>query len=240
MIIPLQDRGWSIMLYEYGWYLPNGTGLFGNYCGDIRLAASRDGVHYTRIELYQITIPRGERGNWDSGLLVVSDKAVIKDGTIYLYYAGCGEQWTSWPKQNRPSAPGLKQMTHRRACQMGLATLDLDRFTCLTTCDGQTFGHAVTAPITVCNAGQVKLTINVGDTVQDRIWIEVDILNAANNEPIAGYADEACVALDEDGQAVTAIWKAHQTLADVGCKKIRLRFRLYGNAKLYSFYFDEM
>ena len=128
----------------------------------------------------------------------------------------------------------------RVTCTPTLATLALDRFTCLTTCDGQTFGHAVTAPITVCNAGQVKLTINVGDTVQDRSWIEVDILNAANNEPISGYADEACVALDEDGQAVTAIWKAHQTLADVGCKKIRLRFRLYGNAKLYSFYFDEM
>ena len=62
--------GQYVMPYEYGWYVPNGTGRFGMYCADIRLAVSRDGEHFTRVQPHQPLIGRGPRGDWDSGSLV--------------------------------------------------------------------------------------------------------------------------------------------------------------------------
>ena len=46
------------MPYEYGWYVPNGTGRFGVYCADIRLAVSRDGEHFSRVQPHQPLIGR--------------------------------------------------------------------------------------------------------------------------------------------------------------------------------------
>jgi len=225
MILPY--RGWWIMLYEYGWYLPKRGGAFQDcYYSDVRLAASRDGLHYTRIEPHEKVIPLGPGGAWDAGLIVVADKAVVKDDTIYLYYCGNGQECGGW-----------RRRTGSRVCRMGLATLKLDRFTCLETCDGDSFGHAVTAPITVRDAARVRLVLNVSGTAPDRSWIEVDVLDAAAGQPPAGYADPDCIPVDEDGLSVPVRWKTQETLADVACQNIQLRFRLYGAAKLYSFCF---
>ena len=58
-----------LLLYECGWYMPDGTGKFGRYSGDIRLAASTDGQRFARVNPHQQVIARGPRGTWDSGRL---------------------------------------------------------------------------------------------------------------------------------------------------------------------------
>jgi hypothetical protein len=225
MILPYQ--GWWIMLYEYGWYLPTRGAFPDCYYSDVRLAASRDGVHYTRIESYEKVIPLGPPGTWDAGLIVIGDKAVVKDDTIYLYYCGNGQECGGW-----------RRRTGGRVSRMGLATLKLDRFTCLETSDGDSFGHAVTVPIAVRDAASVQLVLNVGDTVPQRSWIEVDVLDAATGQAVAGYAGADSIPVDEDGLSVPVRWKNQEALTGVACQNIQLRFRLYGAAKLYSFCFE--
>lgn len=226
MLIPY--RGWTVMLYEYGWYTPEVGDFEHGYCSDVRLAASRDGVHFTRIEPCQRTIPRGGSGDWDAGLIVIADKAVVRDDTIYLYYAGNGEECDGWFRRKgiRPS-------------RMGLATLGLDRFTCLETSDRDSHGHAVTVPMTVRDAARARLVLNVGETRPQRSWLEVDVLDAATDRPVDGYHGDDCVAVSDEGLRVPARWRRHDTLVDVACERIRLRFRLYGGVRLYSFRFGE-
>jgi hypothetical protein len=226
MIIPY--RGVWIMLYEYGWYLPNRVGrtIRETLYGDIRLAVSRDGVHYTRIEPSQQVIPLGPPGAWDAGWIVTAQEAVIKDGTIYLYYCGNGQE-----------CGGLRRRLLVRPCRMGLATLKLDRFTALETCDGTSHGHAITEPIAVRDAARVELIVNVSDTIPQRSWIEVEVIDAASSQTIAGYAMHDCVPIEVDGISVPVAWKGNRTLKDVRSERVQLRFQLYGGVKLHSFGF---
>ena len=221
-------EGYYVVLYEYGWYMPNGTGVFGNYCGDIRLALSRDGEHYQRVQPHQKVIARGGRGEWDDGFLVIADKPVIKDDTIYLYYAGNGEEWTSWPVQNR-----RPEVTRRsRTTRMGLATLRLDRFACLETADRETPGCATTGPLEV-DISETELTVNISDVQQGRSWVEVEVVDAESGEELPGLGREECADLCQDGVRVPVRWKDSSPRA-AGVSRVKLRFWIYGAARLYS------
>ncbi len=237
-------RGWYIMLYEYGWYYPRNiardVSIFENqefrlneenayywdYGQDIRLAVSRDGVNYTRINSHQQVITRGIPGAWDAGSLIITDKIPIKNNKMYLYYAGSGMEWGGW-RSRRGS----------RVNRMGLATLDLDRFTCLEVCDGDSYGWAYTIPIEVRKPDEAQLVVNVSDTDPNRSWVEFDLLDADTGDAVPGYALDDCARVDEDGISIVAHWKGGATLSGVKVKNVRLRIRLYGRAKLYSFGF---
>jgi hypothetical protein len=226
-------EGYYVVLYEYGWYTPNGTGVFGNYCGDIRLALSRDGEHYQRVQPHQKVIARGARGEWDDGFLVIADKPVIKDDTIYLYYAGNGEEWTSWPVQNRHPEVTPRYHTTR----MGLATLRLDRFACLETADRETPGWATTDSLDVASS-EAELTVNIGDVQQGRSWVDVEVLDADSGEVLPGLGREECADLCQDGVRVPVRWK-ESSLRAAGVSRVKLRFWIYGAARLYACNFAE-
>ena len=225
--------GMYVMPYEYGWYAANDTGVYGSYCGDIRLAVSRDGEHFQRIQPHQKVIGRGRRGEWDDGFIVISDKPVVKDDTIYLYYSGNGEDWLEWPPENMRDPNRLYVLPTSR---MGLATLRRDGFTCLETADRETPGHVTTRPIEVTDR-DVRLALNVGDVDAGRSWIEVEVLDAGRDEVLDGFGHTDCVDVCEDGVRVPVAWKK-RTLGRVESSRIRLRFRLYGAARLYAFGFE--
>lgn len=237
MVIPY--HGLYILLYEYGWYVPNGYGIHGSYCADIRLAVSRDGEHYQRVQSQQKVIPRGRLGEWDDGFLCISDKAVIKDDTIYLYYCGQGHEWTSWPGENWPKERRLVESSGCiRLSRMGLATLSLDRFTCLRTVDSETPGYIVTRPIQVVDPTRVRLEVNVGDTIPRRSWIDVEVLDAETREPMGGFSRNDCQHVDEDGLRIPVRWGDRKGLDGIKASRIALRFWFYGGARLYSFAFE--
>ena len=235
MLIPYCSQ--YVMLYEYGWYAPNGTGNFGSYCADIRLAVSRDGEHYHRIQPHQKVIARGGRNEWDGGFLVISDKAVIKDDTIYIYYAGNGEDWTSWPGGNTPESFQFRSTGCVRLSRMGLATLRLDGFTCLETADRETPGSATTVPIKVQEPEKVRLVLNMADGLPLRNWIQVEILDAATGEPIPGFTRDDCRPIADDGIRVPVQWQS-DTLAGITAQRIKLRFGLCGGVRLHSVAFE--
>lgn len=233
-IIPY--RGYYVLLYEYGWYVPNGYGVYGTYCADIRLAVSRDGEHFTRIQPHQSVIRRGRYGEWDDGFLCISDKAVIRDDTIYLYYCGQGHDWTSWPGENCDQG---KIMTESSGCirlsRMGLATLPIDGFTHLQTKDGETPGYVVSKPIEVDNPHSSRLTVNVDGTIPRRSWLDVEVVDAITGKPISGFTRADCHHVEQDGKAVAVCWGDAKTIAGIGAKRVALRFWFYGGVKLYSF-----
>jgi hypothetical protein len=240
MLVPY--KGHYVTLYECGWYQPDGTSVFGAFSGDIRLAHSRDCEHFTRLDYDHPVIPRGGFGDWDGQFIVISDKAVIKDDTIYLYYCGQGNDWTSWPPSNGNSVPGNRFATkenphlgtgNMRLSRMGLATLRLDGFTCMEVPDGQSFGHFTTKTMTHEQRRGGRLIVNLGDTQDRRSWLQVEVLDGRTRKPIPGFTRGDCPPILDDGVRVPVRWKG----GDIGSLQkdsIRLRFWLYGAAKLYA------
>ena len=229
--------GQYVMPYEYGWYAPNGIGRFGQYCADIRLAVSRDGEHFTRVQPHQTLIGRGARGTWDSGLLVIADKLVEHNQQLYLYYCGNGEDWNSWPAGNIPAHSHARNTGASRPSYMGLATLPIDRFTCLETIDRETPGYIVTQPFTLRDRGG-RLSINLSDAQPSRSWAEVEVLPADSDEPLAGFGRDDCQPVHRDGLREPVIWRDRR-LADLDDDAIRLRIHLCGAARLHALNFQD-
>jgi len=239
MVFP--HRGYYIMLYEFGWYSGNDTGPYGNYCADVRLAVSRDGERYTRILPHQKVIPRGRQGEWDDGFLVIADKPAIKDHQVHLYYAGQDAEYPSVaPDMTYPVPRGWDRgrPSAMRMSRMGLATLQLDRFTCLKTLDGELAGSAVTQPFEVVNASKARLIVNVGDAVPGRSWVDVEVVSPGTGEALPRYGRRDCKHVDRDGLRLPVRWGDRATLEGLSAQSVAFKFWIYGDAKLYSFGFE--
>ena len=234
----LPYEGQYLMFYEYGWYHPDGYGAFGTYTADIRLAHSHDGECFQRVRPDQKVIPRGSHGDWDDQFLVISDKGIIKDDKIYLYYCGQGEDWTSWPPQNKAEGFLYHTTGCMRLSRMGLATIEKDRFTSISSLDGETPGYADTPVIDVDHSVSVELHLNVSRTMPRRSWIEVEILGEVGN-PIQGFSRSDCDGLTRDSIDARVTWKPNRRncFDELGVDKIRLRFWIMGEAKLHSYWF---
>ena len=230
------DDGY-VMPYEYGFYVPDGTGVFGRYVSDVRLAVSRNGIDFKRINPGEKIIPRGDHGSWDDGFLVVSDKPVHRGDRLYLYYAGCGEDWTSWMGGNTSGLYPWESTGTVRVSRMGVATLRQDGYTCLRTFDGETPGQAVTKafelPPQPCG-----LTVNAGLLQQGRSWIKVSVLPERGQESLSGYDEPSCRMPLLDGVNTPVQWKGGALGDAGGGGRIRLKFHIYGKARLYAFHVD--
>jgi hypothetical protein len=224
-----------VMLYECGWYVPNGLGNNGQYAADVRLAVSHDGEHFQRVNPAQKVIPRGDRGQWDDGFIVISEKPVIRDDTIFLYYCGQGEDWTGWPGSNMPEAYPWPSTGSVRLSRMGLATLRLDGFVCLETSDQETVGTVTTKPVSLPDS-ITGLTVNVGSVQVNRSFVTIAVLDAASDEPVSGFAHEDCRPVDRDSVHLPVGWKAGDLIALAG-RRVKLQFRLVGAARLYAYAF---
>lgn len=223
--------GW-ISVYEFGWYVPNGLGVFGQYAADLRLAVSKDGEHFSRICLTDKVIPRGERGAWDAGFLVIGDRVIVKDDTIYIYYSGQGEDWSLWPPGNYPKEFGGGKSGSVRLTQLGLATLRLDGFTCMQTVDREISGSLETTPLEI--EPDTRLNANVAEVIARRSWVDVDVLDAETGEVIPGFSREECVPLAVDNVRAAASWQG----AELGAcerRQVRLRFHIHGAARLHAY-----
>jgi len=67
----------------------------------------------------------------------------------------------------------------------------------------------------------------------------VELLDARDGMPLPGYTRRDCVKLVRDGIRLAVEWAGRPTLAGIGIPEIKLRFHLFGRAKLYSFTFGD-
>jgi hypothetical protein len=223
--------------YEYGVYVPDGTGVHGRYVSDVRLAASADLPHFARVRPDQALLVRGPRGAWDDGFLVISDKPVNVGDTTYLYYAGCGEDWTSWMGANRRPEFRWESTGTVRASRMGVATLPREGYTHLRTVDSLTPGWLETPVSRV--AGRLTLTATVAATQQGRSWIEVEVLPEVGQAPLPGFSRQELRPLAADGVGQQVSWRG-AAFQELEHRSIRLRWRIYGAARLHGFGFTDV
>ncbi len=242
-IFVIPYHGYYIMLYDFNLWAPyhgfeglpefremQGRGKDGGiYIGDIRLAVSRDGMgKFERIQPHRPVVERGERGTWDSGFLVLGGgSGIIHKDEVYIFYTGIPEE----------GGAGFVGPVVPAAIQTGLAKLRLDGFTYLQNRDGVTPGSMTTQPIKVKNAARARLTVNAGQLMAYRDYIEVEVLDARTGRPIAGYSQAECNDILTDSVRSSVTWGQRKSLAGVKAANIRLRFHMYGKAKLYSFTF---
>jgi hypothetical protein len=240
-------RGYYIMLYDYNFWLDHHgyrgnvevrrrdrrvpepkTGLF---TGDTRLAVNRDGMgKFQRVNPHQAVIARGERGQWDGGFTVAAGP-IVRDDRIYIFYSGVEEvAGITEPQWTELDAP--------YAIRTGMATLRLDGFTDLQTRDGLSHGTATTVRVKVTDAAKARLVINASNLSESRDWIKVELLDAATNQPIPGYGRNECEEIVEEGIRLPIRWGTNETLGGVKAPAIKIRFHLYGKAKLHSFHFE--
>jgi hypothetical protein len=199
----------------------------GAFVGDIRLASNRDGISpFARINPHQPLVARGERGEWDGGFLVVPG-AVVRDDLIYIFYSACDEAGAAMPNvpANRVSAP----------VRTGLATLERDRFTYLQSRDCFTPATVTTVPLRISGTGATSLVVNASHLMLYRDWIEVEVLDGETDLPVPGCRKEDCLDLVKEGLQLPVRWQDREVLGEVGSGSIKLRFHLYGRARLYAF-----
>ena len=137
-----------------------------------------------------------------------------------------------------PENSYLENVGSVRMSRMGLATLRLDRFTCLETPDRETPGCAVTFPIEITDR-EVQLVINVSEVQQNRSWIEVEVLDESRDEALPGFSREDCRDMHREAVRALVAWGENR-LANIKAGRIRLRFWLYGSARLHAFGFEKL
>ena len=79
-----------------------------------------------------------------------------------------------------------------------------------------------------------RLVLNVSDVQPLRSWVEVEVLPADSDEPLAGFGRDDCRPLHRDGLREPVIWRDRQ-LAELSQDTIRLRIHLCGAARLHAF-----
>ena len=119
--------------------------------------------------------------------------------------------------------------------QMGLATLKLDRFTCLETVDRETPGYVVTRAFTAAERG-ARLSLNISNVQPLRSWVEVEALPPEGDEPLPGFSRADGRPLHRDGLREHVAWRDRQ-LADVGQDAVRLRIHFCGEARVHALNF---
>ncbi len=225
-----------VLPFEHGIYSPDGTGVHGRYVADVRLAAARSLGAFTRVSRDRPLIARGPRGTWDDGFLVITSNPIERNGAVYLYYAGCGEDWTSWMGANQQPAYRWESTGSVRRSQMGVATLPRNRYSAVQTLDRETPGMLVTRPIRPATRG-LDLWANVSAVASRRSWVDVEVLHPERDEALPGFAVDESVPLERDSIRTRVRWRGI-ALSDLSAEAFRLRFRLVGAARLHAFGFD--
>jgi hypothetical protein len=200
---------------------------WGGFIGDTRLAVSRDGISkFIKINPYDQIIERGEKGQWDDAYIVTSNP-VVKDDDLYLFYSGSSEPAASIPQEYDISP-----------IRSGIAKIEHGRLTYISSADRLTTAVVTTIPIVAEKPCNLELRLNVSDLIPFRDWIEVEVLDAATNEPIPGFTRRECQDIYLNGFSRTVCWESSRSLvALIGTNGFKLRFFIYGKAKLYSFMF---
>ena len=136
---------------------------------------------------------RGPGNEWDSGFLVLGgDSLIEKDDKIYMFYSDVNENTSS-------AFPGLATGPIRT----GLATLQRDGFTYLSSQDVLTPGTMTIRPIQVTGAERAQLVVNVLHALPWRGQIEVKVLNAETNQPVPEYSRKDSTGIMRDNLPVS-------------------------------------
>jgi hypothetical protein len=201
----------------------NNSARYGNDEGpfEVQLAVTRDLKQWQR-PFRTPAIPRGEVGDWESGLQMTASQTVRVGDEIWLYYCGANHTHGA-PVLYRQDDPGRKG---KYTSSIGLAKWKLDRFV---SADGPAQGGTLTTVPLVYSGN--RLEINADSAAGGRVQVELlDVAgrSLALSRPFGG-----------DNLRHTVRWTDAALVAERRGQPVALRFHLH-DASLYSFAFRQV
>jgi hypothetical protein len=185
---------------------------------DQKLIMSRDGTNFVHVFDDRYVIERGRPGSWDAGWVSPANVPIEVGDEIWYYYSGSA------------TTIGPQREWHATPMSTGLATIRRDGFVSLGARRGAAAGTVETIPIE--GAASLALEANADGLAggKGRITVEVvrDSSILARSRPLADDGVRMPLTWGEDGAAAAKL---------TGSGPVRLRFRLEGTARLYSFSF---
>jgi hypothetical protein len=246
-------HGLYVCLYQHWWG--------DNWVEDLRLAVSRDGIHFARVNPGHAILPLGAPGSWDSGMLCTPTSFFEHDEKIWLYYRGSiGTLATGRALRRAAKESSYFQSLGEPFLRMtGLARLRVEGFAFLTLKDMEYLpqkkhnqkvpdyalklvGRVQTIPINADGIGDRVLHVNLINYAPGFAWIKAQIRDADSGEIIHGYSFEECDQINKSAVDRTVIWNGKANLNQVQAKKIKIEFLLFGildSPQLYSFWFED-
>lgn len=186
---------------------------------DIRLAVSRDGIHWTWPERSPY-IPLGVRGAFDSGSLYMGHGLVQKGDDIYLYYSGSilNHQQVDFPMLLTTAGERIfSRVVTRR-----------DRFVCAA---AETRDGWLVTPAIRFTGSQLELNLRTHPKGMAR----VEMLDAQGH-PIPGFSLRECIPVQGDHLRAVVRWRKGSNVAAHAGRTVRLKIALR-EARLYAFRF---
>ncbi|MCA9009748.1 MAG: hypothetical protein KDB01_08380 [Planctomycetaceae bacterium] len=189
---------------------------------DIRLAVSRDGVHWTRPDQSTPFIPLGASGEFDSGSLYMGQGILRDDDQISFYYSG------SPLKHEEVTLEHLAKRENARAYSR--VVTPLDRFVAAVA--GREGGNFTTPPLRFTGN---YLQLNV--KVQPGGHLRIGLLDA-QGQPIPGYSVNDCIPVVGDSLSVRVKWNDNDEFEFPMNAVMRLQFDMT-SVELYGFQFTD-
>ena len=184
-----------------------------------QLIVSRDGVNFVHVFDGRPVIELGREGEWDASWVSPVNVPLEVKGELWFYYSGSAttigwlNKWITTPMYT------------------GLATIRRDGFVSLEVAEESETGSWTTIPLKPTGA-PLELELNATGLYRGRGRIVVELLQG---DRIVARSN----AVTGDGLAVPVSWPygGEQLSLPTGGEPLRLRFRLEGHARLYSFSF---
>ena len=184
----------------------------------VELITSRDGLSWQRVSSTKPLIGLGEVGEFDRFTnMIIGGPPVRVGDKLYLYYRGTAVRHSPYD--------GHDDTGKRFPGGIGLATLRVDGFASLAA--GYDEGQVTTKTFRSRGGG---LTVNAkADFGRLRVAVLDD-----QGKPVAGYTDQECLPIQQDGVQIPVRWRDHASLKTLSGRPVRIRFHLE-NARLFSY-----
>jgi hypothetical protein len=187
---------------------------------DIRLAVSRDGIHWSWPQQDKAFIPLGKAGEFDSASLYMGQGILPMGDNLWQYYSG------SPLKHDEGELENLRKPGNAR-----LFSRVVERLDGYVSADANAKGGSFTTiPLTFSgNILKLNVSAHAGGSVR------VGLLDGQGN-PVAGHSLDDCVPITGDHLDTIVRWKDGADVTSQAGKPTRLIVEMK-NASLYAFQF---
>ncbi len=187
---------------------------------DVRLAASRDGIHFERLGGRKPFIGLGLEGTFCSKRTWALPNPIRMGDELWIYYYGTNKDHDGFVD---PKSPGIMSAIDR-------AILRLDGFV---SADADYTGGEIVTPLIKFSGKRLELNFDGGAGGS----IRVELLDE-NDKPIEGYSGAAAEALYGNSVRLPVRWGDNQDVSPLAGKPIKMRLTMR-DCKLYAFQFVE-
>jgi hypothetical protein len=186
--------------------------------GDVQLAVSRDGRHFTRPGNRQPFLRTGPDGSWDSKWIYPVLRPIRMGDQLWIYYFG----------MNSDHAARLDAQATVKETAISRAILRLDGFVAAVA--DYTGGVFITPPL---RFEGTRLELNLDTGAGGSALVE---LLDENGKPIPGFGFHDADERNGNSVQMPVTWRGNADVSALAGQSIRLHVRLR-NAKLYAFQF---